>query len=137
MEVTSGMQTELSSATLNMYNLSLLRVSKTIIEGITNATGITDNTTAIILESANFDSNNIRRTSDTVGVRTDSSARFEKSLDPNLCHLALARAVELILEISAGAKITTAVQEFSDFHLATGPIGVAKDIFEKKIGAKV
>src|SRR3989338_5643835 len=42
------------------------------------ASGVNDNTTSIVFESANFDAASIRRTSTKLGLRTDSSARFEK-----------------------------------------------------------
>ncbi|MAG29571.1 MAG: phenylalanine--tRNA ligase subunit beta [Deltaproteobacteria bacterium] len=45
---------------------------------------VADDTDALLLEVATFDATTIRRTSTHVGLRTDSSARFEKSLDPSL-----------------------------------------------------
>ena len=46
-------------------------------------TGIGPETTAMFLESANFDADTIRKTSLQVKKRTEASARFEKTLDPN------------------------------------------------------
>ncbi len=66
---------------------------------------INDNTTSIILESANFNAGYIRRASTKFGVRTDAVQHFEKSLAPYLAELAILRAAELILEICPGAKI--------------------------------
>lgn len=45
--------------------------------------GISPDTTSVFLESANFDAATIRRSSQRHKVRSESSARFEKSLDPN------------------------------------------------------
>lgn len=63
------------------------------------------NTTSIILESANFEPVNIRETSRKIGIRTESSLRFEQGLSPELAEMAMDRMTELILEI-AQAKDT-------------------------------
>lgn len=52
-------------------------------------------TTRLLLESANFDAAAIRRAAAAMGHRTEASARFEKSLDPALTVLAIARFVHL------------------------------------------
>ncbi|MBI1975358.1 MAG: phenylalanine--tRNA ligase subunit beta [Parcubacteria group bacterium] len=59
-------------------------------------------TQTIVLEAANFDPITIRKTSKRLGLRTDSSWRFENGLDPNLTSLALDRAAELIQSICGG-----------------------------------
>ncbi|MCG6241930.1 phenylalanine--tRNA ligase subunit beta, partial [Vibrio diabolicus] len=60
-------------------------------------------TTDIILESAYFDPASVRKTSRTLGLRSDSSARFEKGVDPERVMLALDRAAQLIVELGGGA----------------------------------
>ncbi len=67
--------------------------------------GINEKTTSIILESANFNANSIRKTSTHFMLRTDTVQRFEKALDPILAETAIKRAAELILQICPGAKI--------------------------------
>ncbi|WP_404285067.1 phenylalanine--tRNA ligase subunit beta [Exiguobacterium aurantiacum] len=59
-------------------------------------------TSSIILESAYFAPASVRKTSRTLGLRSDSSARFEKGVDPERLQLALDRAAELIVEVSGG-----------------------------------
>jgi len=66
---------------------------------------VTENASAVLLESANFYGPNIRRTSKKLGLRTDSSSRFEKGLDPNLCEAAVNRAAHLIEQIGAGSVV--------------------------------
>ncbi len=63
---------------------------------------VTEDTTTLLLESANFDGANIRRTSKKLGLRTDASGKFEKGLDPNIAVEALNRAAQLIQELGAG-----------------------------------
>ena len=64
--------------------------------------GITDDTTTIVFESANFKGSSVRLTSKKLGLRTESSGRFEKGLDPNNCLPAIERACELIELLGAG-----------------------------------
>ena len=66
---------------------------------------ISNTTTSILLESANFEMKRVRRTSRALKLRTDASARFERGLDPDLCLDASARAVRLILDLCPGATI--------------------------------
>jgi phenylalanyl-tRNA synthetase beta chain len=47
------------------------------------SSGISDGTTDVLLEAANFEPTNIRMTSRRLGVSSDSSYRFERGLDPN------------------------------------------------------
>jgi len=64
---------------------------------------VSDDTTQLFLESANFHATTIRRTSGRLGLRTDSSARFEKSLDPTNAESAVHRYTSLLMELCAGA----------------------------------
>ena len=59
-------------------------------------------TKTIIVESANFAGESVRRTAKDLGLRTEASARFEKGIDPNLCADAADRVCRLIEMIGAG-----------------------------------
>ncbi|MDD4477010.1 MAG: phenylalanine--tRNA ligase subunit beta [Patescibacteria group bacterium] len=98
---------------------------------------VNETTETVVFESANFDASVIRKTSVKLGLRTDASMRFEKSLDPNLCETALRRAVELALDLCPGAKVASAVEDVSDFILPVGPIKIPLDVFGKKIGVEI
>lgn len=63
---------------------------------------VTGDTTTILLESANFAGPSIRRTSKNLGLRSESSIRFEKGVDINICIPAINRAAQLIQEMGAG-----------------------------------
>jgi len=67
--------------------------------------GIEDTTDTILLESARFKRDNIRRTSKALGIRSDSSARFEKGIDFISQEWAEKRAVQLIVEQGAGDPV--------------------------------
>lgn len=64
--------------------------------------GIMDDTTTIVFESACFDGASVRVTARDQGMRTDASSRYEKGLDPNNCLPALNRACELVELLDAG-----------------------------------
>ncbi|HOX60916.1 MAG TPA: phenylalanine--tRNA ligase subunit beta [Candidatus Magasanikbacteria bacterium] len=99
--------------------------------------GVQSDTTEIVIESANFAPSSIRRTSTRLGLRTDAAMRFEKSLDPNLCPIALARAVELIVKVCPGAEVVTSVTDVKKFNLPVGPISVDYTKIDSVIGAVV
>jgi phenylalanyl-tRNA synthetase beta chain len=66
---------------------------------------ISGNTTDIVFESANFDGPSVRKTALSLAMRTDSSTRFEKGLDPGLTVYALKRACRLVAELNAGTVV--------------------------------
>ena len=57
---------------------------------------ILSDTTSVFLESACFDAGSIRKSAVRLGLRTEASARYEKSLDPNMCDVALKRLAYLL-----------------------------------------
>lgn len=62
---------------------------------------ITEKTSLIVLESANFNKGSVRLTAKKLGLRTEASSRFEKGVDPELAGMAALRATQLLLEIGA------------------------------------
>lgn len=66
------------------------------------ASGVTENTTSIFLESAYFSPDWIRKTAQRHSLKTDASFRFERGTDPNMVLTALKRAALLIREIAGG-----------------------------------
>ncbi len=76
--------------------------------------GIEDSTRHILLESANFAAATVRRTSNRLALRSDSSIRFEKSLDPENTGLSLKRAAQLILELCPEAELVGGIVESYD-----------------------
>jgi len=75
-------------------------------------TEITEGTTSVLIESAWFNPASIHRTSKKLGLRSESSARFEKGIDINGCLLAATRACQLIDEMGAGETVRGAVDNF-------------------------
>ena len=71
-------------------------------------------TTTVFLESALFDPGLIRRTSRTLGLRSEASNRFEKGVDPERILPALRRAVELLVELAGGTVVSREIAEVKD-----------------------
>ncbi|MGH9256207.1 MAG: phenylalanine--tRNA ligase subunit beta [Vicinamibacterales bacterium] len=65
---------------------------------------VTDSTKTIVLESAYFNPASVRRTSKTLGLRTEASVRFERGADPALPVVAMTRALALIEAMGAGRR---------------------------------
>lgn len=74
--------------------------------------GVTDSTSKIFIEVANWEAPEVRKSSVRLGLRTDSSQRYEKTLDSNLCHRTLLRMVELITELCPGSKVVGGVETY-------------------------
>lgn len=67
--------------------------------------GVSEKTKNIFIEVANWKPAMVRRTSTRLGLRSDSSQRFEKTLDSKLTERTLLRTVEMILELCPGAEV--------------------------------
>lgn len=98
---------------------------------------ITDATTSIIFESAIFDATHVRRSATALGIRTDSSARFEKGLDPAGAEVALRRAVELVLKYCPGAHVVSDVVDSNPDAAKTAHVAVPFSFLEEKIGVAI
>jgi phenylalanyl-tRNA synthetase beta chain len=106
-----------------------------VIGGLESA--ISDSTTSIVLEAANFNAASVRKTSSAHKIRTDASMRFEKSQDPENTVRAQARAIELMQELSPGARL---VGGLADVKRPSPPAPVVKlnlDWLNRKLGRDV
>lgn len=63
---------------------------------------VSDGTTAILLESACFDSVSVRKTARRLNLSSEASYRFERGVDPGGCIFAMERAVQLLCEVAGG-----------------------------------
>lgn len=78
------------------------------------ATEVSEGTKNILLESAYFDPVRVRRTSKRTNLRSDSSYRFERGVDPNGVVKALARAAGLIAEAAGGEVARGAIDVYPE-----------------------
>ena len=99
--------------------------------------GISDDTTSVLFEAAVFDYAIIRKATRAIGLITDASQRYEKSLDPEQTPVALARILHLLKNIDAGAEVTSC---FSDcYHKKFDKIQIKFDpaFITKIVGADI
>ncbi len=123
--------------TLDASNLVIADASGAIaLAGVIGgaSTAISDKTTRVVLESANFQAASVRKTSSAVKLRTDASIRFEKAQDPANTVRALARAVELLREISPGIRIVGGVADQMKEMPAPPPIELRLEWLRRKLG---
>ena len=73
---------------------------------------IKDDTKTVVFESACFMGSSVRVSAKSQGMRTESSGRFEKGLDPENCMPALDRACELVNMLGAGEVVCGTIDEY-------------------------
>ncbi len=98
--------------------------------------GITNDTKALFLESANFSPTSVRKTSKHHNLSTDSAFRFERGADPNITVYAIKRAANLIKQI-AGGKITSDIIDIYPNPLPEKVITISYDNIDRIIGKKI
>ncbi|HVN06742.1 MAG TPA: phenylalanine--tRNA ligase subunit beta [Bryobacteraceae bacterium] len=106
-----------------------------VIGGMDSA--IVDSTTRIVLESACFNAASVRCTSSALKLRTDASMRFEKSQDPANTVRGLARALELLQELSPGIRLVGGLADQRRQIPPPPPILLPLDWLVRKLGKSV
>lgn len=97
---------------------------------------IEEDTTTIIVESANFNGDSVRATSKKLTLRTEASSRFEKGIDPNLCEAAADRVCRLIELVGAGKVCKGSVDVYPNPETAK-TIDVRVDRINKVLGIEL
>ncbi len=100
-------------------------------------TEVSSATTTVLLESANFDAATVRRAAAAMSLRTEASARFEKSLDPNNTVLGIARFVHLAREQFPSLGFASRLSDAYPRPLAPKPIDVDAGFAARFIGKDV
>ncbi len=98
---------------------------------------IADDTDSLLLESANFDGVSVRKTSQKIGLRTDASQRYEKTLDPELTTVAAGRFVRLLTQADPGAKVVTRLTDAYVKHFAPISFSLEKSYIDRMAGIEV
>jgi len=106
-----------------------------IIGGLNSS--VTQETTRILLESANFNPTSIRKTSSGLKLKTDSSYRFERSPNAALASVALKRAIRLIQEFSSQNIECGKIIDVSGDQLNPSSLHLNGSSVEKLLGVKV
>ena len=99
--------------------------------------GISENTSKLLLESACFDCVSIRKTSRKIGLITDASQRYEKSLDPEMCDDAIARLVYLLRQAEPRINVTSSLTDVYNFKYPKHEIIIDTDFLARRGGVKL
>ena len=98
---------------------------------------IEDSTSAIVLEAANFNPVNIRKTAARYNARTEAAMRFEKSLTPEATIGALLRCYELIKECCPESVAATEIVDFYPKKQETVMISISIDMIRRQLGEEI
>lgn len=126
---------EVPKDSLMIHNLNTPVAIAGIMGGINSE--IKSNTNKLFLEAANFYSTLIRKTAIKLGLRTDASTRYEKTLDPEFTYLACARFLKILKSIDNNIKVTSS---FTDIYLKKYDkieIEIEKQYFDRYIGKEL
>ncbi|MHA6252076.1 phenylalanine--tRNA ligase subunit beta [Oceanobacillus sp. CAU 1775] len=97
---------------------------------------VTNETRTILLEAAYFDSSSVRRTVKQTGLRSESSTRFEKGVDPNRVKKAGLRACHL-LEKYADGKVVHGVSEHDTLNYDEKTVEINTDKVNDRLGSSI
>ena len=103
-----------------------------IMGGLNSEVG--QDTTRLLLESANFRAARIRRTATRLGLQTDASQRFEKQQPPVTTKLGIERFVRLLHEAGLTPEVRSRFTCAGDLKHDTRRLSIPKDFFDRRIG---
>lgn len=98
---------------------------------------ILDDTKELTLESATFEASAIRKASVRLAHRTDASARYEKSLDPELCPVAIKRFLHLLSNIDSDINVVSSLTDEWRFHYPKVELEFDKSYVDKYTGIDI
>lgn len=96
---------------------------------------VDENTTDILLESAFFSAVSVRKTAKKLGIKTESSYRFEREIDPDATVMALDFAASLVSELCGGK-----ISPFNDVYPKNIPkafVTVRKSFVDRVLGFSI
>ena len=98
---------------------------------------IVDDTHSFLLESATFDAVSVRKSSALLGLRTDASMRYEKTLDPEMTTQAIGRYLYLLQQIDPGVKVISRLSDRYVKHYPTRTITFDKAYVDRITGIDI
>lgn len=98
---------------------------------------IEDDTDSLLLESANFDAVSVRRASTRLGLRTDASMRYEKTLDPEMTATAIARFLKLLLDVDPQAQVISRLTDVYVKHYPQVSLSFDKPYVDRYTGIEI
>ena len=98
---------------------------------------ISDDTTSVLFESATFDSASIRKTSRTIGLITDASQHYEKSLDPEMTKTGIERIIYLLKNIDNGIIVSSSFSDVYSKKYDKIQITVTAEFISRRVGENI
>lgn len=99
--------------------------------------GINKETNSVLIESACFDAYKVRKTALSLALRTESSARYEKSLDPQMTKIALLRFIYLLKKIDSKVIISSKLLDEYVYKFPKKVIKISLDFINNFIGVEI
>jgi phenylalanyl-tRNA synthetase beta chain len=130
-----GEERKIDKDTLMIYSKNTPLAVAGIMGGLDSE--VQQNTTSILLESANFEATTTRRSANKLNLRTEASLRYEKSLDPSLTTLAIARFIKLLVEVDNNAQVTSSVTDKYVYKYPQINIDITSSFIEDYCGVKL
>lgn len=125
--------------TLKSHNLVITNgVEPVAVAGVMGGANseVTENTTTVVIEAAYFNGLSVRRTSKELGLRSDSSARFEKGVDPNRVLQAQERAAQMLAQL-AGGEVLDGTVLVDELDKTPARVVVSPDFINARLGMKI
>ena len=97
---------------------------------------IKDDTTTVVLESANFNGDSVRASSKKLVLRTEASGRYEKGIDANLCEAAADRVCRLVEMLGCGTVVGGSVDVYPEVQKAR-PLDVRASRINHVLGTDI
>ena len=130
-----GIERTLSNDTLMIKNSKEYFCIAGVMGGLDSE--ILPDTKSLFLESATFNAGSIRRTAVKLGLRTEASARYEKSLDPNMTMLAIKRFVYLLRMSNPNMVIASNLTDVYPKVLESTTIELKKELVTTYMGEEL
>lgn len=130
-----GQERDITTDTLMIYNDTTPVGIAGIMGGLDSE--IVDDTNSLILESANFDAVSIRKSASRMALRTDASARYEKTLDPEMTMLAVKRFLKLLFDVDPDCKVVSNITDVYVKHYDEITIPFNKAFIDRYTGIDI
>ena len=98
---------------------------------------IVESSDSVLLEGACFDSSSIRKTAIKLGLRSEASNRYEKSLDPEMTVTAIGRYFHILRYIDSGARIVSGLSDVYNRHYEKRIISTTAEFINHYVGVKL
>lgn len=130
-----GVERDITTDTLMIYDNDTPVAIAGIMGGLDSE--IVDDTNSVVLESANFDAVSIRKSAARMAHRTDASARYEKTLDPEMTMMAVKRFIKLIKDIDPDCECASQITDIYQYKYPDIEVSFDKAFVDRYTGIDI